>query len=274
MVNITSLGYRTDLKLMELAGSELTDRGEYVVVRTPANPTFWWGNYLLFRTPFAAGDVAGRVELFRKEFPAAEHVALGIDTIDGQVGVEDEAVAAGFEIERYTVMTATDVIAPARPNEAAQYRFLTSDDDWEQLTALNLATADRKVDASYEEFNRRKIQAARGLVESGQAVWFGAFEEGRLLASLGLVPDGQGAARFQSVQTHEDARGKGLATTLVHRASKYGFDELGAKTLVMVADPDYLAIRIYRAVGFTDTETQVQLIIPAPGWDVKESEDE
>jgi ribosomal protein S18 acetylase RimI-like enzyme len=274
MVNLTSLGYRTDLKLIELAGSELTDRGEYVVVRTPANPTYWWGNYLLFRTPFATGDVAARLEMFRAEFPEAEHVALGIDNIDGQVGAEDEVVAAGFGIERYTVMTATDVIAPARPNEAAQYRFLTSDDDWKQLVALSLATADRKVDAAYEEFNRRRIQAERALVESGQAVWFGAFEGERLLASLGLVPDGQGAARFQAVQTHPDARGKGLASTLVYRASRYGFGELGAKTLVMVADPDYLAIRIYRAVGFTDTETQVQLLIPAPGWDVKGSGDE
>jgi ribosomal protein S18 acetylase RimI-like enzyme len=264
MVDITSLGYRTDLKLIELAGSELTDRGEYVVVRTPANPSYWWGNYLLFRTPFAAGQVAARLELFRSEFPAAKHVALGIDNIDGQVGAEEELAAAGFGIERYTVMTATDVIAPARPNEAAQYRFLASDDDWEQLTALNLATADQEVDASYEEFNRRKIEAARGLVESGQAVWFGAFEGERLLASLGLVPDGQGAARFQSVQTHPDARGKGLASTLVYRASTYGLGELGAKTLVMVADPDYLAIRIYRALGFTDTETQTQLLIPAP----------
>ena len=29
-------------------------------------------------------------------------------------------------------------------------------------------------------------------------------------------------------------------------------------TLVMVADPEYLAIRIYRSVGFTDSESQLQ----------------
>ena len=26
----------------------------------------------------------------------------------------------------------------------------------------------------------------------------------------------------------------------------------------MVADPEYLAIRVYRSVGFTDSETQLQ----------------
>ena len=44
----------------------------------------------------------------------------------------------------------------------------------------------------------------------------------------------------------------------MHAASRHAFDEMGAETLVMVADPDYVAIRIYRSVGFEDTETQLQ----------------
>jgi hypothetical protein len=39
-VNFTSLGYRTDLMLLVLTGTEQTDKGEYVVVRLPANLTF------------------------------------------------------------------------------------------------------------------------------------------------------------------------------------------------------------------------------------------
>ena len=57
---------------------------------------------------------------------------------------------------------------------------------------------------------------------------------------------------------HPAYRGRGLAGTLVHHVSEYGFGELGATTLVMVADPAYLAVRIYRSVGFDDTETQLQ----------------
>ncbi|CAI9413429.1 hypothetical protein [Nocardioides sp. T2.26MG-1] len=49
-----------------------------------------------------------------------------------------------------------------------------------------------------------------------------------------------------------------LAGTLVHEVGRSGLDELGATTLVMVADPDYLAIRVDRSVGFTDSETQLQ----------------
>jgi len=41
--------------------------------------------------------------------------------------------------------------------------------------------------------------------------------------------------------------------------SRYGFDELGAKTLVMVADPNYFAADLYKAVGFSTTETQLHV---------------
>ena len=46
-MQVTSLGYRTDLTLRVLEGSEVADRGDYLVVRSPGNPAHWWGNFLL-----------------------------------------------------------------------------------------------------------------------------------------------------------------------------------------------------------------------------------
>jgi len=86
-VEIKSLGYRTDLFLLGLGGSEIQDTGPYVVIRTPANPMFWWGNYLLHRTALQPGELTQRLAEFRTEFPAARHVALGIDTVDGVLGI-------------------------------------------------------------------------------------------------------------------------------------------------------------------------------------------
>jgi ribosomal protein S18 acetylase RimI-like enzyme len=261
-VEISSLGYRTDLLLLELSGSVFEDAGEYVVVRTPDNPSFWWGNFLLYRTPFGPGDAAARLATFRKEFPTAEHVALGIDSVDGVIGAGDELTASGLTAERDVVMTASEVVPPRRPNEEATYRPLSGDDDWEQLLQQSLATATMEVDEAYELFTRRKLAAKRALVDAGHGRWFGAFDGERLQSSLGLMFDGKGLARFQSVQTSPEDRGRGLASTLVHRASTYGLTEGGAQTLVLVADPEYLAIRIYRALGFTDTETQLQFTLP------------
>jgi GNAT superfamily N-acetyltransferase len=258
-VNITSLGYQTDFMLLRLEGSSVTEADDYIVVRTPSNPTFWWGHFLLFRSAFAPGELAVRLKQFASEFPDAKHVAFGLDSVDGAVGAEDELLEAGFEVERNTVMTASEVREPARPNTSSEIRYLTSPDDWVQQVNLTLATSPPTLEARYEDYVRARIAGQRRLTEAGQAQWFGAFGGGRLQSSLGLVTDGAGVARFQSVQTHPDERGRGLASTLVHRASTYGLNEFQARTLVMVADPDYLAIRLYRALGFADGETQIRL---------------
>jgi ribosomal protein S18 acetylase RimI-like enzyme len=262
-VEITSLGYRTDLLLLALGGSEVTDVGSHVVVRTPANPTFWWGNFLLLPSAIGAGELDGWLKVFASTFPNAKHVAFGIDSVDGSAGDAEELAAAGFEVERSTVMSARSVVPPARPNTTSAYRVLSGDGDWEQLVGLSLGANPMDMDG-YEEFVRRREAAHRAVVEAGHGQWFGAFDGNRLQASLGLLTDGSGVARFQDVQTHPDDRGRGIASTLVHTASTYGFEELKAETLVMVADPEYLAIRIYRALGFDGTETQVQLTKAPP----------
>jgi predicted GNAT family acetyltransferase len=124
---------------------------------------------------------------------------------------------------------------------------------------LAAACADEGEDpAGYWVFVERRTRTNRALTEAGHGAWFGAFLEGRLVSQLGLLAASVGLARFQLVETHPDVRGRGLAGSLVHHASAYGFETLDARTLVMVADPDYVAIRIYRSVGFAATESQTQ----------------
>jgi hypothetical protein len=35
---VRSLGYRTDLMILSLEGSQVYDRGDYLVIQTPGNP--------------------------------------------------------------------------------------------------------------------------------------------------------------------------------------------------------------------------------------------
>ena len=65
-----------------------------------------------------------------------------------------------------------------------------------------------------------------------------------------------GVARYQNVETHPAWRRKGMAGTLVWLAGRWAFDQMAARTLVIVADPAAGAIRVYRSVGFADRETQ------------------
>jgi GNAT superfamily N-acetyltransferase len=95
------------------------------------------------------------------------------------------------------------------------------------------------------------------MAENGHGAWFGAFDRGRLIAQLGIFSDGSGVARYQNVETDPDWRRTGLAGTLVWRAGRWARSKLGARTLVIVADPEAEAIRVYRSVGFHDTEIQL-----------------
>jgi ribosomal protein S18 acetylase RimI-like enzyme len=257
-MDIASLAFRTDLAMLEHSGSVVEDRGSHLVVRTPDNPAYWWGNFLLLAAPPADVTEARQwVSTFEHEFPQARHRAFGVDGRDGNADQLAPFAELGMSTELSSVMTATAVHEPPRPNRAATYRTLVSDDDWSQQVELDLAGEEPGTHTL--PFVTARAAAERRLVEAGYGAWWGAFEEDRLLASMGLFTASPGLARFQNVKTHPDARGRGLAGTLVHRVSRYGFEELGAQTLVMVADPDYLAIRIYRSVGFADTQRQLQV---------------
>jgi len=258
-MDVRSLAFRTDLALLSLGGSEIEDRGTRIVVRTPANPTFHWGNFILLDRPPAAAEVEELLAASDAEFPAARHRAFGVDGVDDQSAALAPLIAAGLALHMGVVLTADAVHEPPRPNGTAQYRTLTSDDDWAQRVQLAADCNDEYPPAEYLLFATRKAAYERGLTEAGHGAWWGAWVDGRLVSTLGLFRAGVGLARFQSVETHPAHRGRGLAGTLVHRASQYGFAALAARTLVMVADPGYSAIRVYRSVGFTDTEHQSQV---------------
>ena len=256
-MEITSLGYRTDLMVLALGGSSIERHDRHVVARTPSNPTYWWGNFILFADPVEPGEVAERLELFAAAFPDARHVAWGNDSVDGTIGAEDELADAGFELSRDTVLTATSLRPPHRAVEA-DLRPLGGDDDWQQALDLRIACFPEDDDHVTEPFLRAHVAASRALCERGSATWYGAFESGTLRAALGIVSDGDGIARFQMVETHPEARRRGLASALVHRAGSAALDG-DAESLVILADPAYHAIHLYRALGFTDRETKVEL---------------
>jgi ribosomal protein S18 acetylase RimI-like enzyme len=259
VVDVRSLGFRTDLALLELGGSEIADRGDHLVVRTPHNPTYWWGNFLLLSAVPATTDTERWLERFAAEFPRAEHLAFGFDGVDEHVESLAGFVERGLRVERSTIMSASVVHEPPRPNRAATYRRLVSDEDWGQSLELAMVCHDDQREADHLEYATRKVATNRALTEAGHGGWFGAFLDGALVSQMGLVSASPGLARFQTVETHPDARGRGLAGTLVHHVAQYGFGELAAHTLVMVADPDYLAVRVYRSVGFADGEIQLQV---------------
>ncbi|MEJ7796078.1 MAG: GNAT family N-acetyltransferase [Nocardioides sp.] len=263
-MDVQSLGFRTDLALLQYGGTLVEDGGTHLVVRTPRLPTFFWGNFLLLGAPPPADQIDHWVDVFRAEFPDASHVAFGIDRpSDGDLA---PLCDAGLTVDSDITLTTTSVRPPRRSATevgAGEVRPLEGNADWDQQVELSMAgDIDPHVT---REFSTGRDRAYRGLIEAGHGRWWGAFLGGRLVASLGIVEAGAGLARFQHVKTHPDHRNRGLAGTLIHRAGRDALENLGAERLVMVADPDYLAIRLYRSLGFVDAEPQVGAsLLPPP----------
>jgi len=243
--------------LRRLAGAQVTDKGDYIVVETPENPNFYWGNFLLLAQPPTRGTAGRWLEVFSAELPSAQHVAIAIDGTDGETGDITELLAAGLELERSVVLTAERLASPGRPT-GVDVRPLRTDADWRQAAAVRLAIDDDDT-AAHVDFVERRSAEARRLTQDGHGDYVGAFVDGFVRASLGIVSDGSGVARYQNVETHPDHRRQGLASALLRAAGEIAHRRLGARTLVIVADPDYAAIDLYRSLGFIDRETQVQL---------------
>lgn len=255
---LQSLGYRTDLMFRRFEG-EVVERGRYLVVRTPRNPGYRWGNFLIFDQAPREGDLERWKALFAREIgtpPAYAHFAFGWD--GAQPGAVGPFLEAGFRLEQSAVLSARGVVQPPKLNPACVIRPLLSDADWEERVELALAVNDaeppgKREGEGYRDFVTRKAEEYRRMVAAGLGQWFGAYLEGRLAATLGLFV-WEGLGRFQSVETHPAYRRQGLCGTLVYHASRIGLREMGAQTLVMVADPGYVAIRIYESVGFRVSE--------------------
>ena len=267
MVHLSGLGLSSELMVLGLGGSLVQDWDRWLVVRTPSNPGFWWGNFLVLPEPVQPGRGETWLQRFAEAFPGATHRAFAVDGPTGKAGDPGELAAMGVEVTTDTVLTAPVAGLAAPPpsaRRAASLRALAGDGDWAQALALRIASDDMTMTPEYHAYLTRKVADERAVTEAGHGARFGAFSDGVLVADLGIVSDRRGLARYQGVRTHPAHRRRGLCRALLAMAGEHAGAELGAHTLVILADPGYHAIDLYRSAGFTDTEVHVQLQQPAP----------
>lgn len=258
---IKSLGRQTDLIFSRFSGSVI-DRGSYTLIQTPSNPDFYWGNYIVFDHAPKKGSLRDWKEIFNQEFSyysAPHHYVFTWDTGSENKGNVEEFLREGFDMDSAIVLTAKKLHPPPHLNQNIEIRPLTADQDWAQAANLQTICADpRFLNADYAEFKTRQMTDYRKMAKAGMGARFGAFMDDQMVADLGVFHDGK-IGRYQNVVTHPDFRRKGICGTLVYRAGMVALKEFGAECLVMEADADYHAARVYESVGFKRHEINYAL---------------
>lgn len=265
------LGFRSELIFHRADGDVVDLRAAHGcrLIRTPSNPSFFWGNYLLFDRAPRSGDAGRWEQLFEQLIarlqPESTHRAFG--WIEDAPGDVDQFLAVGYRRNDAVVMQSKQIPDVPVPTIDATIRPLAlhgdeAECDWEALMGLYMATRSEEFDAeSYRPYAQRSVERWRALANAGQGNWFGAFasDDGgrpRLAAALGLYAerdpeDGERIARFQSVMTAESDRRRGLCRALIATAMRNVSAAHAVDRFIIVAAAGEMPERLYASVGFT-----------------------
>jgi ribosomal protein S18 acetylase RimI-like enzyme len=259
-----SLVWATDLDVLPL-DRVVERRDGYVVVRSPGNPEFYWGNLLVFEDAPAAGDGARWEELFRSEFAQVvrvRHRTFAWDRSDGALGrASEEFVARGYDLEQSVglIADAASVRPHPRENREVAVRALdpaagADEELWHGVLELQVASRDeRSGEHEARAFSRRRLADRRALFCAGRGAWYVALLDGHVVGSCGVVVTA-GRGRFQVVDTAERHRRRGICSRLVVEAAQRSAETYGAQQLVIVADAGYHALGLYESLGFRASE--------------------
>ena len=256
---LRSLALRTEIMFAALDG-EVVDRGEYVVARTPSNPTFFWGNFLTFPAAPSVADCAPGgpwMRAFEREFPDARHRLVAWD--DPHAGGFDAKPYAphGFTPDETSLLR----FAGAEPRATAWEPRLLHDDEWDAAFALldRAMTPVNDGAEGYKRFLRVQVERYRRFVARGLGAWFGVFEHDALVGTCGLFSH-DGLCRFQTVAVDEPHRRRGVCSALVDHVVRYARHRWPSQPILIGAAPASDAERIYLRAGFERVEHTVALL--------------
>lgn len=265
--SVNSLVWATDIDVL-VPDHSLERRDGYWLVQSPRNPTYWWGNFLLFDDAPQSGDGDRWERLFADEFaarPEVTHRTMAWDRVDGEAGAaEQELVARGYNLEWTSGLIARpqNIAEHPRANREVEVRALDPFGDeplWAAVIEMQLSQAPEEWRGTdyHRTFLQRRQQELKQIFTAGRrGGWYVALSDGRVAASLGMVVTGR-RARYQAVDTALEFRRRGIATRLVAETARDAMSRHDIDHFVIAADPEYHAIGIYEGLGFERVELVV-----------------
>jgi ribosomal protein S18 acetylase RimI-like enzyme len=256
--------------------------GTDVVVRTPSRPDHLDGNVVDLIAPPEAPEATAVLERVRR---LMEPLGVGFVQIrfEQPVGLPmDAELRAALEVSGCLVSTERVLVLrdPVEvPGMALEIRRLAlpthaegealdavTERRWHAAAVLDRYAMGEDVPAwrTWDEegaaWNRRRI---RDLATLGRAdVWL-ASRQGMPVASLVVLRDLDGIAVVEDVVVHPAHRRRGIARTLLAAALAHQQQARPDERVLLAADPDGVALSLYRSLGFVPVADVWTAIRPA-----------
>lgn len=243
-MEVLSAAWRSDLALVGLAGGCVEHRSSLAIARPgPTSSPVLDGGFVLLRRIPLARDVVMFADL------AATLLGDGVVTIgfDDPAATVDELspfTRHGFELLSNRVLTCNRMPVPRGEDATVAVRPIEGA-DWDDLTRLRKTTGDPREPSLEQDW-----------VAQGIARFLGAWTDGELVASVGVVRTEPHSARLTRVDVADHDEQRRLTRRLVSTAARLALHDLGARELLVVSSPDRRGSRMLEDLGFVPTETQ------------------
>ncbi|MCK0141332.1 GNAT family N-acetyltransferase [Aliiroseovarius sp. F20344] len=251
-----SLEFATDLMVQD-GQTKIQRYHDRFVQRTPKEPNYWFGNRVVFYEPPKSAD--DLIAQFHSDIPEAKHTCISWDIPNLSIqSVKDVFGSTGLRIEEGDVLALKQDLKRAEAPEGIEIRPLVSASDWHQSEAIGRADLLKEdvPEAGLDTYLANRTTARKEQIAKGLGQWFGAFDGDTLAGDMGIFNDDQ-LIRYQSVQTHEAYRRRGICSALLCTSLVWARGRAPNAQPVIVAQADSDAGRLYRRAGFELAETTI-----------------
>ena len=234
--------------------SVIEDREDALVITTPENPFWRWGNLIVLKAWPRPEDTVHWKNLYVSKIAPLQSVPNRLLVWEGsrdKHGVLEPYTEDGLTFSTFDVLRLGRLHKPSTHRPDIIIRTISDDDEeWREVVSVNVECFGiLSDDPDYQRFAERRLAHHRRMVAKGLGCWYAASIDGELAGSLGIFW-GDGLCRFQEVAVRPRFRHQGIAATLVYEAAKSAQREYPHHSQIIAADAEGDAIRIYRTLGF------------------------
>ena len=245
---------------------------QVIVYKTKTRPDYWFGNYIVSNSPVTSELLPEMRSQWQKEF--SQEAGILWQIVEWEIPFDGEMPDVSKVVRALNTEIDIRIVRIARRGEfqfqlsltelTADIELIKVKNEVQYENALKIALADHEAtpqSGATSDFIQWRLEQRLKSAMLGNGGWWLLMNQGMPVASCGLFFDPNGLmGRFREVTTHPEWQGRGFATTLVGLLAQNFLTQGQVQELIIVSEPDSIADRIYRKLGFKAVSYQIALL--------------